>query len=295
MSTAIGLTSVPSSMNGPLDRDRHVRLDLVGAEVDRRRSRRQRRASVDLGLRELHVAGPVDRAATPAPLDAAADRDPRPGARQPFVPPVAATGRAGREADDRRAERGPPTTAAATARSGPRRPTKDRRSPRLAPARLAAVRGLALRDETRRRDDRVQAAPDARVRRPACAIPASVCSRGDGACGRRRRPRTRWKPTDAFSNTVSWRWDGPRALGGAGLGAGGGPSRVADSSWGLCSRPTPVSTGLRHRGKPYHGRCSAGKPASVERLPVRSRRSGVEALRQRRPGTRRSTASWPAG
>jgi hypothetical protein len=39
-------------------------------------------------------------------------------------------------------------------------------------------------------------------------------------------------PTDAFSNTVSWRLDGPVRFGVALVG-GLGPSGVAVSSWGL--------------------------------------------------------------
>ena len=100
MSTAIGLTSVPSSMNGPSTATGTSGSHLVVADVDRGEVAERRLGH--LGLRELDVAGAIDRAAILV-LDVAPDRDPRRGS----VAGRAAGGRdgsAGGEAQDRRAE-----------------------------------------------------------------------------------------------------------------------------------------------------------------------------------------------
>ena len=107
--------------------------------------------------------------------------------------------------------------------------------------------------------------------------------------------------------------DGPGDAGVAqGMGVTGWTVRVAVSSWGLSSRPKSRRRGLTTSGEPYHGRCDPGKQETGDgrRNVTRSARAcatrrvapaGDPPRPTRRgswsgwPGTRRSTASSPAG
>ena len=204
----------------------------------------------------------------------------------PVVPPVAATGRPAEKLMTD-APSSTATTAAATARSGPRRPTKDRRrgSDRSADRHAR----LALRDETRRRDDRVQAAPD---------------GVSDGRPGRSRRPCAReamvlWSgqaSEDALESDRCVQQYGLHGVGrssGAwgrgGWGAGGGPSRGRGFELGSLFASDARVCGLTTS--------RATLPRTLQRgqtgVAVRAvRRRGSSSART---GTRRSTASWPDG
>src|SRR6476646_2524814 len=190
----------------------------------------------------------------------------------PVVPPVAATGRPAEKLTTD-APRSTATTAAATARSGPIRETKDRR---LGSAgRLTVVRGWRCGT---RRD---AATTECRPRRTACPTaglgnPVVRVLARRWCFGRRRRPRTRWNPTDAFSNTVSMALGGPLALGGAGLGG----------------RERTVPRSRIRAGVSVRFRRPCLRAYDIERNPTTDvatranrrcvERSGVETLRQRR-------------
>jgi hypothetical protein len=188
-----------------------------------------------------------------------------------------------------------PATAAASARSCPSRRAIERRRGRVSSVATAASRARCVRWKGRS----WEAAAAAWTRRPMWAPKGGRQRRyaqvretlrrtggrvasawpviGSGAAGwlrkaqvleaRRRwgqcsRPRTRLTPTDAFSNTVSWRRTVGARMGGAlrgGWGLGDRP-RSRFRAGVLSARPRPAFAGLRHQLKPYHARCSRGKP-----------------------------------
>src|SRR6478609_3607244 len=149
-------------------------------------------------------------------------------------------------------------TATATIRSCPKRAV----SPRL-------PRGAAWFRWRRRSGAGARWEATAKDRRPPRTWRAAVTLRvwsveavsGPRLLGRRSRPMTRWTPTDAFSNTVSWRMDGP----GAGWGArdgGIGPFLGRGMELGLSLRGRRPLHGLTTSGRRYHGGCGSDKPVT---------------------------------
>ena len=83
---------------------------------------------------------------------------------------------------------------------------------------------------------------------------------------RRTRPRTRWTPTDALSNTVSCREDEPGAVGELREGVGCGPVRGRGFELGVLVRGRVRSVvGPTTSAETYHARCSRGKPDACQR------------------------------
>ena len=178
-------------------------------------------------------------------------RRPRRGpSPSPVVPPIgrARAGAAGRDADDRGAEHDAGDGQSDDAiRAEPRQQSDALPSSGVLDRACAvARRGQMGRVESGGRDAwrrtgalacRRAAAAAERIELRTCRaatrlrVWSTVAGSASRSRGRRRRPMTRWTPTDAFSNTVSWRVDGPVALGRCARD-GATTVRVAVSSWG---------------------------------------------------------------
>ena len=141
-----------------------------------------------------------------------------------------------------------PATATATARSVPSRHRSERVG--VAAGRSATTvrsRAGTSRDAATTVEQPFRTWPAAARPRAFTAVAVAIRG-GDGRC---RRPRTRWTPTVALSNTVSWKWTVPQRLGsrrgwGSHVGPSGSRYRAGVSPRGR----NPVDAGLRHQGEP---------------------------------------------
>ena len=195
---------------------------------------------------------------------AATDGDPRRGpcpARAAGAAGVAVAGRSragragrgrrvtGRDADERRAEEdagdgdGDRAIRPEATHEGARRAWRTGRSATTVRSRAGTSRDAATTVEQPFRTWPAAA-------RPRAFTAVAVASRGgDGRC---RRPRTRWTPTVALSNTVSWKWTVPQRLGSRrGLGVSRGTVRGRGIELGsLLAAEIPSTRAYDIKGNP---------------------------------------------
>ena len=222
--TATGFRSVPSSRNGPCDDVRVLDQGVGGGELGGDRGIARIRTVDGTGAVLVRLAG------------VAADGQPGRGAVA--VRSARGAGAVGRDArdrgdeDDARDRYGEDALLADPAEQAPTDRARGRDGADGHRGRAAGVR--------RRRLHAADPGSTAAMGRLRVGVVAGV---GASLLGRRSRPMTRWTPTGALSNTVSWRVDG-RACGARGMGSRVDRPRVADSSWGLFfAAERPLTTG----------------------------------------------------
>ena len=168
-----------------------------------------------------------------------------------------------------------PATATATARSVPSRHRSERvgvaagRSATTVRSRVGTSRDAATTVEQPFRTWPAAARP-----RAFTAVAVAIRG-GDGRC---RRPRTRWTPTVALSNTVSWKWTVPQRLGSRrGWGSHVGPSGVRGIELGsLLAAEIPSTRAYDIKGNPNTDVAARANTRSGPRWPsVTGRESRV--------------------